>query len=331
MHPKVTMYMAQSYKPCRISAPLREWKNLSYECHLFKVVSQFVDEKDKHLHDPSYLELVPNICFTCAETSGIDTFVLHPVAFLHAALDKTTLKHSHKLIINTENDDDYVTFDTCGNVQMRWILMLKDFAFQNAKIDIESSVSFDTILENWTKIISLCSPEILDDLVNKSYKMMHWNTFKVKVLKSPAYDKSQFSSEIHPTRVKQLEDRIWYTRDGCASLPACAFFETSTDYMCLGNVPDDFTGYTIYETKDRKAQYEKLYAHEGGIAMNFIRMMPWYTITQIFLPHSLGYCDVRGHDTYDIRRDVPIEELVVLAAALRYEGAEIETTYTPVH
>jgi hypothetical protein len=329
---KIAKYMAESYRPCCISAPLREWKNLTYNCHLFRVKTKILTEDDKKYYHPSYLENAPNIEFTCVENSGSETFVIHPVEFLHSILDRSTVKYLHKLFVDTENDDEYVTFDTCGNVQIRWILMLKDFAFKNAKVHIGSSISFESILEHWTNVIALCPGPILDALIEKCFKMMHYSKFRVNVLKAPVYDMSQFTtSELRPARLKELEDRTWCTKDGCASLPACAFFETSSDFMCLGNLPDKFDGYTLFIPTGHNMQYDILYSCEGGISMRFTAHMPWYNITQALLGHGLGYCDVRGHDTYNVRKDVPIEELVVLAAALKHEGAEIEVKYIPFH
>lgn len=341
-HFAVTRYMARSFKPCRITAPIHEWKNLAYNNPLFNVtiiedtlkVKFVTDKNHNHIDQPSN------------ELSNILSAPTFSIEF--------NLKPSET--------NDYLTLDTKGELEIRKILMLKDFVFKNATIDMKSDVSYIQTINGWHRTINECPLDILKNIL---VKYMNRPFFDVEVIKSPIYSPKDFKDlKSEDSFLNELENCIWYTEDCNLSWPAAIFFANSKNLLSIGNVPPEFKYPILYDTIQEKSQtytsplmklfndifskktqiepsshtnhftagYYSLARAEGGITMPYVSLMPFSLLkqsigsdlTMAFLPN---YELKTAGNKYSPDYDITAEELVIFAEALKHAGAEIEYHY----
>ena len=69
-------------------------------------------------------------------------------------------------------------------------------------------------------------------------------------------------------------------------------------------------------------------ATEGGISLPYLQRLPWAIMRPKLTTSGNGYHDIRYSNNYISRKDTPYEELVVLAEALKKEGAVVQVVGT---
>lgn len=57
--------------------------------------------------------------------------------------------------------------------------------------------------------------------------------------------------------------------------------------------------------------------------MDYAKYLPWYKLRNYFRWYSGDRVDTRGIDTYSPRRDLSVEEIVILHEFLKSEGADV--------
>jgi hypothetical protein len=119
----------------------------------------------------------------------------------------------------------------------------------------------------------------------------------------------------------------WFTFDQDPSPAAQQFFDKSSTLYSIGNIDPN----NEYD----KHKYRRLDASGGGISMEYANNLPWQALREHirFNSHqypgggvfsSGGYTDTRGWNTYNQRKDLSVEEIIILHEFLKAEGAEVE-------
>ena len=207
-----------------------------------------------------------------------------------------------------ETENDYI-LDTMGRIPTRYCYMLMDFYFrdQKVKIDYYSKKSSDEMIIFWSNIVKECPLTILKNITMAGFKAAEFQRYKIQVFMGPPYS----------------ENREWFTKDHHHSDSAKEAWNRSEKLYSLGNIDQEI------ETKYR---YYSLGAAEGGISMRYVNRLPWQPVrTHVrygpfkfdHYVSSCGYTDTRGHCTYDQRKDLSVEEIVVLYEYLKSEGADV--------
>lgn len=219
----------------------------------------------------------------------------HPATFLASILDEFNNS------VNLETiDETHVSLDSRGEIPERWILMLKDFYLPGATIEYNSAVTEEQIKQKWHSIVLSCPEKILINLLNLCCSMMHDIRYTITVTSEPEYKELENCTE---------EERKWWTGDSYCSQTASLFMEKSENYSCLYG-----------------GRYYPLSAAEGGICMRYASTLPWNKIRKYMYNHGNGYHDTRGHKSYYPRKDLPLEEIVILREALLFQGAKVNVT-----
>ena len=176
--------------------------------------------------------------------------------------------------------------------------MLKDFYFKDrAVIDYDSKVDYKDSKKNWIDRVELCHIDILKRIVQGGLDAAEdLQSYQIRVDQAPPY----------------IADRAWSTENYKWSSAAEVFINRSSSLYSLGN-----------DTLTKKYRYNKLFAAEGGIHMDYAQYLPWYKLRNYFRWYSGGRVDTRGVDTYSQRRDLSVEEIVVLHEFLKSEGADV--------
>lgn len=232
---------------------------------------------------------------------------------------KTPAVYMVKILDSVQNDfileEKYGMhiLDTLGKIPTRYVYMLKDFFFKDlGTIDYNSKVNYDDTIKYWENVVFQCPLKILKNIVLEAFdNVAEGQSYKIKVFNGPPY----------------FEDRTWYTKDRNHSKTAEAFIDKSNKLYSLGYTPEDTDPLAHY-----KYRYNQLGAAEGGIKMTYAGYLPWQPVRSHVrygpfqwknYHSSCGYLDTRGHDTYDQRKDLSVEEIVVLYEFLKREGADV--------
>jgi len=221
-----------------------------------------------------------------------------------------------KILGDTKNDTFFVLkentnafiLDTMGQIPARYVYMLKDFVFKNeAQVDFNSDKKICENEEYWKNCVSECPDNILKKLATETLHLAERQTYKIKVHDGPPYFKIN----------------EWYTYDQDASLAAQQFFNKSSTLYSIGNIDP--------RNEYNKHKYHQLSAAGGGISMTYANNLPWQTLRKYIHQYSNGvlfssggYTDTRGWNTYDQRKDLSVEEIVILHEFLKAEGAKVE-------
>lgn len=229
------------------------------------------------------------------------------------AIARLLIEYDNYVFDLEEIGDNYI-LDTMGRIPTRYCYMLKDFYFKDQKttIDFCSKKSIDSMKEFWSETVSKCPLTILKNIAMIGFRAAEWQSYRIQVLEGPGY----------------FKNREWFTKDHNHSEAAKEAWERSKKLYSLGNIDPD---------AKNKHQYYKLYAAEGGIKMSYANFLPWQAVrshirygpfTFDHYVSSCGYTDTRGHDTYDQRKDLSVEEIVILYEYLKSEGANVKVIST---
>ena len=249
-----------------------------------------------------------NDIFSCHNYNNNMSFnnriIMTPAKYMANILDNNNLYGDFIL----EQKDDMYTLDTMGKIPVRYVYMLKDFYLkEHGTIDYESKIQSEDSKKYWSDIVEKCPLDILKNIALGGFYAAERQTYKIKVFQGPPY----------------TEDRTWFTKDHNHSTSAKTFCERSKILYSLGNIDQD---------SKYKYQYFQLGAAEGGINMRYANQLPWQPVRSHVrygpfqyrgYANSCGYLDVRGHNTYDQRKDLSVEEVVVLYEFLKTEGADV--------
>ena len=151
--------------------------------------------------------------------------------------------------------------------------------------------------------------------------MMEYNRTGVHVRAAPAYtledykealemDGREFNSYRMYGGEKELLERIWFTGDQRCTPGVLMFFR----HVRLQRYQSFYGQERIYGT---------LAACEGGISLYYARASPWTRYRQEMVLGGNGRHDIRCNP-YRARKDIPVEEIVILGEALRMAGADIQ-------
>jgi hypothetical protein len=233
-----------------------------------------------------------------------------PGTFIASILSREHENMRRSVHFDLEITGDHVRLDTMGKIPARNVHMLKDFYFktnENVIIDSDSLTKIAEIEEYWHKKVNECNENILKNILFNAVNLAENQKFRFKVIEGPCY----------------FENKEWYTCDHNHSPAAKLCLARSTRLYSIGN--------TDIENRFR---YQELFASGGGIHMSYAKMLPWHALRQYTLREigmagsgSSGYLDTRGSDTYDQRKDLSVEELVVLYEYLKSEGAVVKLLY----
>lgn len=326
----IARYMTRSYKPCRITAPLSEWKKLKYENGLFGVCPEYFCDKSDH--DPEITMRFYKLCFYKPRN------IIQPVNMIHSILDASTLKTSFHVKYNeASHKETLMTLDTGGFLEIRTILMLKDFVLKNSWIDFNSSTSHNQLTKYWNNVCWKCPTNILINIMEICINNMMQMPLSLQVLKAPKYSSSDYAINHYD----EIESRTWYTDDNCLSWPASIFFNDSKKLLSLGNMSKECISPALYDIDDQKKckyddftpepestfGYESNPSSHGGIEMPYVHLLPWSQLIQyyasVYRPSLLQSIDISGRSQYSKNGLITNEEILVLAAALKHAGAEI--------
>jgi hypothetical protein len=196
-------------------------------------------------------------------------------------------------------DEDHYVVDTEGKIPIRYIFMLKDFYFKNrGTIDYNSKVDYMVSKKTWTERVDLCHIDILKRFVRSGLDVAEdTQNYQIHVVSAPPY----------------TSNRVWSTENHHWSPAAKEFINRSSSLYSLGN-----------DISTNKYRYHVLFAAEGGIHMEYAKYLPWYKLRNFFRWYSGGRIDTRGVDTYRQRRDLSVEEIVILHEFLKSEGADVK-------
>lgn len=317
----ITKYLAESFKPIRITALRDDWRKLKYENSIFGV-HVFYDKCMEEYQTRENLNKMTNLSFSaCFYNYYIYTkFMMHPLTYILSLVND---QHRHDFVIDLYNEQNVsVTFDTKGMIPNRWIRMLADFGLENATIDEDSSVSQEEINKRWYDRISALPEQVIENIGHMFRMMMEQQRVSVQVVRAPPYnigyddpnnpDDSEYYENVHRKRPDDnslIYDRVWGTYDAYATPSAQIFFQKCQKYHS-------------YYCKNHQPYYT-LAACEGGISLAYLQYLPWANLRPYLMDGGNGYHDIRYHNKYYPRKDTPYEELIVLAEALKKEGAEI--------
>lgn len=200
--------------------------------------------------------------------------------------------------LRIEEGDDHYIVDTEGKIPIRYIFMMKDFYFKNrAMIDYNSKVDYLESKKTWTDRVELCHIDILKRIVRGGLDAAEdMQSYQIRVDNAPPY----------------TTNRRWSTENHNWSSAAKEFISRSSSLYSLGN-----------NTLMDKYQYRVLFAAEGGIHMEYAKYLPWYKLRNYFRWYSSDRVDTRGVNTYRQRRDLSVEEIVILHEFLKSEGADV--------
>jgi hypothetical protein len=319
----VANYLAHSFKPVTLTAPLSEWIKLDYKYPFgyVRASGPYRSTEEKLLLNfytgtftSSYAGHVPHVASCMAQMVGGRSYMYN---------------NYHNINIRGKKDNDDVTFDTLGFLPERLVRMTSDFStFSNASIEEKSSVTFEQIEKFWSDRVEDCTDSSLDTIIAICANIARNSSFRVKVIKAPSYNPSnEFISNYlsgpydrNTTNInnikdvsKSIVDRKWFTHDGEISPSTQLFF-------------DNCKKYKSYYCNDGSSVYHKLFSSGGGIDLVYMDkkgMKHWRDI-KYNLGFITSYSDLSGSSSYFPTKDIPYEEVVVLAEALRKEGAEIE-------
>ncbi len=232
--------------------------------------------------------------------------IMTPAIYMANILDNYYINGD---FILEEKDGMYI-LDTEGKIPVRHVYMFKDFYLKElGTIDYESKKTYEDSQKHWKDIVEKCPLDILKNIALGGFYAAEDQSYKIKVFAAPPYS----------------EDRKWYTKDHDHSQSAKTFCERSKILYSLGNID---------QNAKHKYQYYQLGAAEGGFNMSYANRLPWQTVRSHIknrynsfkyrgFHSSCGYTDTRGHDTYDQRKDLSVEEIVVLYEFLKEEGADV--------
>jgi hypothetical protein len=289
---RIIEYIVESFRPIRITAPASEWKNLDYTNAIFRA---YVSQQGYLVFQSHYPYLMKD-------------FIPHPVGFISSIFGDNDEYEFHLELSDTSVAN--LTFNSKGIVANRWVRMLADFGLKSATIDEDSNSEY------WTTKLEPIPESVLKNIGWLFVNMMERQYISVEVLKAPQYTSQEYEELVkHPVlpHIQELIDlRIWETADRRSSPSAEIFYKKCQKYASL------------YSPNSQP--YYSLAACEGGINLFYAASLPWAKLRPDMIDHSNGYHDIRGHNKYTIRRDVPYEEIVVLIEVLKKEGAIIVVT-----
>jgi hypothetical protein len=329
-------YVEQAFQPIRLSAPLKEWKALqTYKTKIFTASFTFPHPLECY----SNLDTYPHISFSFAKPHGTDQAHLFsmdanllnmfgmPVEGGNRYEPRLSFTlpiydFSDEKSIKEVSDDFIVTLDTKGMIPERWIKMLVDFSgLKQATLDYESK---NSLLDVWKRRIENLDDVVFDGLVLNSLYAMSDTSIYLKVLQSPLYTKADWDTYVEPNRSlgdeRELGRRIWITPDHHALSPGTRIFFK----RCL-RFQSFYPARTLCDD-DNKQQTRKpeflggLSACEGGISLYYYYDQPWYNFLRHANWRSVRF-EIKGNYSYSTYKGVSFEEIVLLAEALRVEGA----------
>lgn len=309
LHQLTIDYLSQTYEPIKITAPVSEWRKLSYTTPLFKAHTVNVEPSRDYLcfDSPAAIKLPKD-----------DTSLPHPATFLTSVL--VGYQSNHFRLDLTQPDDHLVTFETQGLIPNRWIRMLRDFAMNHATTSI--STNTDTtpqqVRTRWTQLVTPVPTEVLKNLLRLCSQMMDDSVGpQVEVIRAPPYQYDNYKDFLDNERChsrlevkKCVDSRQWGTYDGSCQPSCLIFFDRCRQYTSFYS-PDEPPYYTLA-------------AAEGGICAYYYHQLPWSKLRPAIVDGGNGYHDTRGHTAYRARKDLPYEEIIVLIEALKKEGAIIK-------
>lgn len=310
-------YLVESFKPIRITALRDDWRKLKYENSIFGV-HVFYDKFMGEHQTRENLNQMTNLSFSaCFYNYYIHTkYMMHPLTYILSLVND---QHRHDFVIDLYNEQNVpVTFDTKGMIPNRWIRMMADFGFKNATIDENSTVSQQEIHKIWNDRISTLPKQVIENMGHMIRMMMEQQRVSVEVVRAPIYDiesdgpdDSEYYENIRGKRPDDnslINERVWGTYDRYSTPSAQIFFQKCKKYHS-------------YYCNDHQPYYT-LAACEGGISLAYLQYLPWAKLRPYLMDSGNGYYDIRYHNKYYPRKDTPYEELIILAEALKKEGAE---------
>lgn len=314
----IIKYLAESFKPIRITASRDDWRKLKYSNSIFGV-SVFYDESMLAYQTKEILSQCTNLIFSASFYNYCvhKEYMLHPLTHILSLVNDQS---RHDFVIDIYNEQNVpVTFDTKGMIPNRWIRMLADFGLANATIDENSIVTQREINQIWTNRIDSLPKQVIENIGHNFRIIMEQPRMSIRVIRAPVYcidtDDSEDSveyEEIYKKRdddKKLVRERVWGTYDAYATPSAQIFFkkcEKYHSYYCHGEQP-----------------YYTLAACGGGISMYYLQNLPWSDLRPLLMSSGNRYHDIRGQDQYSPYKDTPYEEIIVLYEALKKEGAEV--------
>lgn len=303
-------YFASSYAPIRISAPRDEWRKLKYRNLIFGASVNY----SEHWLDDAEVIFSANMFGYCY----CPDYLMHPLTYVHSIVrDPQVINHRLKVDVHNK-ENVMVTVDTEGLIPNRWIRMLADFGLNNATIDENSRVPKADILKYWSDKIHALPPNMIENIARNCWRIMEDQMIRLRVIKAPPYSLDCAEYTEIKCKVKNadasLRNRKWGTYDGLSEPAAQIFFKKCAKYVSF--------------CAQGEQPYYQLFACEGGISLHYLQSMPWIGLRECIFDSGNGYCDVRGHDEYYPRKDTPFEEIIVMAEALKKEGAVIELVNT---
>lgn len=289
----VTSFLQQSFKPVRLIFPKQ---SLYYENAIFS-------------------------CMNMQHNVVQMKFTLGKIKIPCVTMARLLIEYDDYIFELHEQNGNYI-LDTMGRIPTRFCHMIKDFYFKDqdsVTIDYNSDKSLLDNNKFWFDTINECPYTILKNITMAGFKAAEFQQYKIKVFQGPPYSKN----------------REWFTKDHHHSEAAKEAWKRSTRLYSLGN-PNPSPSSDPKNTKEQceynQYRYYELGAAEGGIKMRYANSLPWQPVRSHVrygpfkfdrYVSSCGYTDTRGYDTYNQRKDLSVEEIVVLYEYLKSEGAEI--------
>ena len=298
----LTRYLTESFVPVSITAPSRAWRALDYTNLLFSV----------RCSDDGLLT------FRSSYFSGPPdpAFIEHPLPFMAYYLQYAPYSPGPYTLARSPDDADVWTFNSRGALPSRWLHMIADFSMPRK--DGRSAFTVkngEWEVEPFKHLVAELGAEEVKTACQKIHSLMEYTSIRLYVIKSPAYTADEWAEASGEHEMygqfggeAALLERKWYAGD-CLCTPGTLMFFREVNRQ----------GYESFYGAEHV--YGPLAAAEGGISMYYASRSPWtrYRLEVIF--GGNGRWDIR-HNPYGARKDIPVEEIVLLGETLRVAGAE---------